>query len=106
MLSKINQRYKDSKKLAKEINKATYLLLWYFLSPYLVKNPAWIFPRPFNQKNLGEKVDRVIIAKHHHGYLDRLGGSTQEFSQFINILKEEYNMKIEVESDNILVLTK
>ncbi|MBL52114.1 MAG: hypothetical protein CMG57_09180 [Candidatus Marinimicrobia bacterium] len=76
------------------------------LSPYLVKNPAWIFPRPFNQKNLGEKVDRVIIAKHHHGYLDRLGGSTQEFSQFINILQGEYNMKIEVESDNILVLTK
>ena len=76
------------------------------LSPYTLKNPAWIFPRPFNQKNLGEKVKRVIIAKHHHGYLDRLGGNTQEFSEYIKLLKEEYNMNVEVESVNLLVLTK
>jgi len=76
------------------------------LSPYTLKNPAWIFPRPFNQKNLGEKIKRVIIAKHHQGYLDRLGGNTQEFSEYIKLLKEEYNMKVEVESDNLLVLTK
>ena len=76
------------------------------LSPYTLKNPAWIFPRPFNQKNLGEKVKRVIIAKHHHSYLDRLGGNTQEFSEYIKLLKEEYNMNVEVESVNLLVLTK
>jgi len=38
VLSNINQRYNDNKKLAKEINKATYLLLWYLLLLDFTKN--------------------------------------------------------------------
>ena len=76
------------------------------LAPYVVKNPGWIFPKPFNQKNHRDRVKRVIIAKHHYSYLNPFGGSTQEFSKYIGYLKEEYNMNVEINSENLLVLTK
>ena len=76
------------------------------LAPYVVKNPGWIFPRPFNQKQLGNQVEMVIISKHHQGYLDRFGGSIHEFNNYIEFLKEEYNMNVEINSENLLVLTK
>ena len=76
------------------------------LAPYVVKNPGWIFPKPFNQKNHGDKVNMVIIAKHHYSYLKRFGGSPKEFSKYIEFLKEEYNMNVVINSENLLVLTK
>ena len=76
------------------------------LTPYVVKNSGWVFPKPFNQKNLGNRVKRVIISKHHYSYLNSFGGNTQEFSKYIEFLKEEYNMNVGVESVNLLVLTK
>jgi hypothetical protein len=76
------------------------------LTPYVLKNSGWVFPKPFNQKNLGNKVKRVIIAKHHQSYLNPFGGNTQEFYKYIEFLKEEYNMNVEVESVSLVVLTK
>ena len=43
------------------------------------------FARPFNQKQLGNEVEIVIISKHHQGYLDRFGGSTHEFYKYIEL---------------------
>ena len=51
-------------------------------------------------------VEMVIISKHHQGYLDRFGGSTHEFYKYIEFLKEEFNMQVETETDNLLVLIK
>jgi hypothetical protein len=76
------------------------------LTPYVVKNSGWVFPKPFNQKNLGNRVNRVIISKHHYSYLNSFRGNKQEFSKYIEFLKEEYNMKVETESVNLIVLTK
>ena len=76
------------------------------LTPYVLKNSGWVFPKPFNQKNLGNKVKRVIIAKHHQSYLNPFGGNSQEFYKYIEFLKEEYNMNVEVESVSLVVLTK
>ena len=76
------------------------------LTPYVVKNSGWVFPKPFNQKNLGNRVKRVIISKHHDSYLNSFRGNRQEFSKYIEFLKEEYNMKVETESVNLIVLTK
>ena len=61
VLSKINQRYKDNKKFAIDINKATYLLLWYFPLEDFVNN---INKAPIVGNNIKEdKIGKFISLK-------------------------------------------
>ena len=56
--------------------------------------------------NSDAMIRAEIISKHHYSYLKPFGGSTEEFSKYIEFLKEEYNMNVEINSENLLVLTK
>ena len=57
-LSNIYQRYKDSKKFAKEINKATYLLLRFFSFEDLVNkiNNAPIVGNNIKEDKIGKLI--------------------------------------------------
>ena len=76
------------------------------LAPYVLNNSAWIFPRPFNQKNDGNRIKRVIIAKHHQSYLKAFNGNIKEFYKYIELLEKKYNLTVEINSRDLVVLIK
>ena len=75
------------------------------LTPYLVKDPSYIFPRPFATPEIGATVDKIIISKYHGTHLLGFSSDAQLEARLTEIA-QQFGFKTLYASEKVKVLEK
>jgi len=96
----------ELEKILRGVNDGDVLSVSAKVSPYVIRNRAWVFPKPFGDPNLGCDVNKIIIAKHHDSYLDNFSGNYGDLREFLSELIKKYQFKVQMESQYIIFLER
>ena len=93
-------------KILAQMQKTDFVAVSPKLAPYVVQNQAFIFPKPFNQFDLADRVNKIIIAKHHPSYLDNFNGREVQFNETMSELINNYHFVRKMDTTDIIYLEK